>query len=160
MARGCRKNHSESWCINWSWDTTIRVTRWNGAYWDSDSEMPQIHPPSPTLERSTYFRGFIRQPRAKAVVWRLAVFASCLRSEPIVSKRSGMSPDLRQPLLERAVSANAKRCPLVQSGRSASLAGADSQAAEIPQKQQRDRTHTPDGRFVGRAWARCRNPTR
>ena len=50
---------------------------------------------------------------AKAVVWRLAVFASCPRSEPVVSKRSGISPDLRQRLLERAVSANAKRCPLV-----------------------------------------------
>ena len=70
MRRGCRKNHSESWCINWSWDTTIRVTRWNGAYWDSDSEMPQIHPPSPTLERSTYFRGFIRQPPPEAVARR------------------------------------------------------------------------------------------
>ena len=31
---------------------------------------------------------------AKAVVWRLAVFASCLRSEPVVSKRSGISLDL------------------------------------------------------------------
>ncbi len=52
---------------------------------------------------------------AKAVVWPFAVFASCLWSEPIVSKRSGISPGFRQRLLERAQSANAKRSPLVQS---------------------------------------------
>jgi hypothetical protein len=66
---------------------------------------------------------------------RLAV---CGR-KPVVSKRSGISLDLRQRLLERAMEANAKRCPLVQSGRSGSLAGADSQAAEIRQTRHRFR---------------------
>jgi len=46
---------------------------------------------------------------ARAVVWRLAVFASCLRSEPVVSKRSGISLDPRHRLLERAMEANANR---------------------------------------------------
>jgi hypothetical protein len=73
---------------------------------------------------------------AEAVVWSLAVFANCFRSEPIVSKRSGISPELHQRLLKRAESANAKRCPLVQSERSGSLADTRSQAAGIPHDAQ------------------------
>ena len=92
---------------------------------------------------------------AKAVVWPLAVFANCWRSEAIVSKRSGISPDLRQRLRERAESANAQRFPLVQSGRSGSLAGADSQAAEIPQRRHCARLASAFGRK--RARARCRD---
>jgi hypothetical protein len=92
---------------------------------------------------------------AKAVVWPLAVFANCWRSEAIVSKRSGISPDLRQRLRERAESANAQRFPLVQSGRSGSLAGADSQAAEIPQQRHCARLASAFGRK--RARARCRD---
>jgi hypothetical protein len=64
------------------------------------------------------------------------VFASCLWSEPIVSKRSEISPDFRNRSLERAESANAKRCPLVQSGQSGSLAAAREQVAASPQQQQ------------------------
>jgi hypothetical protein len=47
------------------------------------------------------------------------VFASCLWSEPIVSKRSGISPGFRQRLLERAQSANAKRCHSCNPGEAA-----------------------------------------
>ena len=70
---------------------------------------------------------------------RLAIggglLAACGRSRSSASGR-GSRPTSASGLLERAVSANAKRCPLVQSGRSGSLVGADSQAAEIPQKRQ------------------------
>jgi hypothetical protein len=69
--------------------------------------------------------------------WR-CLLAVCGR-KPVVSKRSGISLDLRQRLLERAMEANAKKCPLVQSGRSGSLAGADSQAAGIRQTRHRFR---------------------
>jgi hypothetical protein len=37
IPRGCRKNHSGSWCINWSWDSSIRLLAWTASYWDSDS---------------------------------------------------------------------------------------------------------------------------
>jgi hypothetical protein len=37
---------------------------------------------------------------AEAGAWPFAAFASCLRPEPILSKRSGISEDLRQALAE------------------------------------------------------------
>lgn len=49
-ARGCRKNHSEFWCINWSWDATIRMTGWNVSYWDSGAKFDPNSLPSPTFE--------------------------------------------------------------------------------------------------------------
>lgn len=64
-------------------------------------------------------------PGAKPVVWRLAVFASCLRSEPIVSKRMGISPDLGQRLLNAP-------CQLTRRGVHACNPAV---SAEIPQQQ-------------------------
>jgi hypothetical protein len=70
---------------------------------------------------------------AKAVVWRLAVFASCPRSEPVVSKRSGSRPTSASACWNAPCQLTRRGVRSCNPGRSGSLVGADSQAAEIPQ---------------------------
>ncbi len=101
-----RTNHSESWCINWSWDATIRMTCWNATNWDNGSKVTPIHPTSPTLERSTYVRGFVRQPPRKGSARRvepsdlsvtklgLSTWAPATSARPSLIARAALS---RQP---------------------------------------------------------------
>ena len=62
---GCRTNHSAFRCINWSWDTTIRIAARIADCWAVPKFAPVIWTASPTLDNSTYFRGFIRRPLAR-----------------------------------------------------------------------------------------------
>ena len=59
---GCRTNHSAFRCINWSWDTTIRIVARIADLLAVPKLAPVIWTASPTLDNSTYFRGFIRRP--------------------------------------------------------------------------------------------------
>jgi hypothetical protein len=145
-AAAARPRHALSPCA-----TSTRPRRWSlTGRWSRPSTRPdrarsalrctigfaQIR--APRVETRT---GLLPDPRRRSALGesgRLAIggglLAACGRSRSSASGR-GSRPTSASGLLERAVSANAKRCPLVQSGRSGSLVGADSQAAEIPQRQ-------------------------
>jgi hypothetical protein len=43
---GCRTNHSEFRCVNWPWDTTIRINGQVAVYWDSGRQSGWSQPGS------------------------------------------------------------------------------------------------------------------
>ncbi len=66
LARGCRTNHSECRCINWSWDNTGPIRRGRAIYGTPTSFEGQLPLISPTTDRTRGSWLFTRQPPSDA----------------------------------------------------------------------------------------------